>query len=64
MINGQMKQAAAQFIAWWFTFKEYDEYNIASMPGEIARLADAVVLHLRKEFLIHQPQTIWMVSNN
>lgn len=48
VINGQMKQAAAQFIAWWFTFKEYDEYNISSMPGEIARLADAVMLHLKE----------------
>ena len=48
VINGQMKQAAAQFVAWWFTFKEYDEYNISSMPGEIARLADAVVLYLKE----------------
>lgn len=48
VINGQMKQAAAQFVAWWFTFKEYDEYNISSMPGEIARLADAVMLHLKE----------------
>lgn len=48
VIDGQMEQAAKQFIEWWFTFKEYDEYNISLMPGEIARLADAVILHLKE----------------